>query len=71
MADETTQPRSGVLNLTWTKEPGVCWREHFGSEGSAKEFLVRLPDGFLLSCGIDGYAERRAKKLAEIISNAA
>ena len=48
----------------------VCWRDHFGSEGSAREYLVRLPDGFLLSCGIDGYSSHRAKAIAAALSNA-
>jgi hypothetical protein len=47
--------------------PEICWRDHFGSEGSEREFLVRLPDGFMLSCGIDGYSERRAKQVARML----
>lgn len=47
--------------------PEICWRDHFGSEGSAREYLVRLPDGFMLSCGIDGYSEKRAKQVARML----
>ena len=47
--------------------PEICWRDHFGSEGGAREYLVRLPDGFLLSCGIDGYSEPRAKQVARML----
>lgn len=49
----------------------VCWRDHFGSEGAAREYLVRLPSGFLLSCGIDGYSQKRAVDLSRTINESA
>jgi hypothetical protein len=56
-----------MTDLDNDNHPEICWRDHFGSEGAAREYLVRLPDGFMLSCGIDGDSERRAKQVARML----
>ena len=42
----------------------VCNRVHMGSDGMATEWFVRLPDGYLVSCGNH---EHRANMLAKSI----
>jgi hypothetical protein len=46
----------------------VAHRQIHGEQGGATVHCVVLADGFLLECGSDGYAERRAKLLAEIVN---
>lgn len=46
----------------------VCHREINGECGGATVFCVVLADGFIIECGSSGYAERRAKVLADAIN---
>ena len=46
----------------------VCHREINSDAGGAVVFSVLLADGFLIECGAGGYAQRRAKELAEVIN---
>lgn len=48
----------------------VAHREINSDAGGATIFCVVLADGFILDCGSDGYAQRRAELLATTINNA-
>lgn len=45
-------------------------RQIHGEMGGATVFMVRLPDGFLLDCGTDMYAEVRSKLIVNMINAA-
>lgn len=45
-----------------------CHRQVHSDCGGATIYCVVLADGFIVECGSDGYAERRAKLLAEVIN---
>jgi hypothetical protein len=51
-----------------SSEALVCHRQINGESGGATVHCVVLADGFILECGSDGYAERRAGLLAEAIN---
>lgn len=46
----------------------VCHRQINGEGGGATVMCVVLADGFLIECGSDGYAQRRAELVAEAIN---
>lgn len=46
----------------------VCHRQINSECGGATVACVVLADGFIVECGSDGYSERRAKRLAEVIN---
>lgn len=48
----------------------VAHRQINGEYGGATVHCVVLADGFILECGSDGYADRRAKFLAQVINAA-
>lgn len=43
-------------------------RQINGESGGATVFCVVLADGFIVECGSDGYAEKRAAYLAEAVN---
>lgn len=47
----------------------VCHRQINGEAGGAIVFCVVLADGFIVECGSDGYAQRRATLLADVIND--
>ncbi|MBS7542557.1 hypothetical protein [Ancylobacter oerskovii] len=47
----------------------VCHRQINSECGGATVFCVVFADGFIVECGSDGYAERRAKTLAAAVNN--
>ena len=47
-------------------EAVVCWRDRVTDMGPGQEWFVRLPDGYLLECGIE---EARAQRLARAINH--
>lgn len=47
-----------------------CHRQVNGEYGGATIHCVVLADGFILDCGSDGYAERRATLIADAINRA-
>lgn len=46
----------------------ACRRQVHGEQGGATVQCVVLADGFIIECGSDFYAERRAQELAKIIN---
>lgn len=46
----------------------VCHRQIHSEAGGATVHCVVLADGFLVECGSDGYAERRAHELANVVN---
>lgn len=46
----------------------VAHRQINGDMGGATVQCVVLADGFILECGSDGYAQKRAKLLAEAVN---
>ena len=48
----------------------VCHRQINSEAGGATVHCVVLADGFRVECGSDGYAEQRAKELADVINAA-
>lgn len=46
----------------------VCHRQIHADCGGATVFCVVLADGFIVECGSDGYAQFRAKQLAEAVN---
>lgn len=47
----------------------VAHRQIHGEAGGATVLCVVLADGFIVECGSDGYAERRARLLARAIND--
>jgi hypothetical protein len=48
----------------------VAHRQINSDCGGATVFCVVLADGFILECGSDGYSQRRAALLAEVVNAA-
>ena len=46
----------------------VAHRQINGEAGGAIVFCIVLADGFILDCGSDGYAQKRAAFLAEAVN---
>ena len=46
----------------------VAHRQINSDAGGATVFCVVLADGFILECGSDGYAQKRAELLASVIN---
>lgn len=47
----------------------VCHRQIHSDAGGATVFCVVLADGFIVECGSDYYAQKRAAKLAAAINS--
>jgi len=47
----------------------VAHRQINGECGGATVFCVVLADGFIIDCGSDGYAQKRAMLLAESVNS--
>lgn len=48
----------------------VAQRQIHGEMGGATVICIVLADGFIVDCGSDGYAQRRAKLLADAVNAA-
>lgn len=59
---------SSDIELLRSPKAIACHRQVHSDAGGATIFCVVLADGFLIECGSDGYAERRATLLAEAIN---
>jgi len=56
------------MDLLRSPKALVCHRQINGECGGATVHCVVLADGFIVECGSDGYAEKRAIRLAEAIN---
>jgi hypothetical protein len=66
--EATKKPKPWGYKSKQTDKASLGWKEHFGPVGSAREHVVYMPDGFILSCGIDGFSEERARRLVDAIN---
>ena len=60
---------SGIDYETLMSDKAIpCHRQIHGEAGGATVFCVVLADGFTVDCGSDGYAQRRARLLADAVN---